>query len=195
MRVRLALLSCRIKCELREVVLRNKPQQMVNISPKATVPVLELVDGTVIDESRDIIIWAIKTNDPNQWHPHLKEMGELVKINDNQFKTHLDKYKYSSRNPELSKNAHRENCDFYLKLINEKLKVSNFLSADKQTITDISIFPFLRQFAFVDKSYFDKLPYPHLQKWLQYHLQSKLFQNIMTKYDPWHEGQNITYFP
>ena len=195
MRVRLALLSCGIKCELREVVLRNKPQQMVNISPKATVPVLELVDGTVIDESRDIIIWAIKTNDPNQWHPHLKEMGELVKINDNQFKTHLDKYKYSSRNPELSKNAHRENCDFYLKLINEKLKVSNFLSADKQTITDISIFPFLRQFAFVDKSYFDKLPYPHLQKWLQYHLQSKLFQNIMTKYDPWHEGQNITYFP
>ena len=195
MRVRLALLSCKIKCELREVVLRNKPQQMVNISPKATVPVLELVDGTVIDESRDIIIWAIKKNDPNQWHPHLKEMGELVKINDTQFKIHLDKYKYSSRNPELSKNTHRGNCDFYLKLINEKLKVSNFLSADKQTITDISIFPFLRQFAFVDKSYFDKLPYPHLQKWLQYQLQSKLFQNIMTKYDPWHEGQNITYFP
>ena len=79
--------------------------------------------------------------------------------------------------------------------INEKLKGSNFLSADKQTVTDLSIFPFIRQFAFVDKDYFDKLPYPHLQKWLQYHLKNELFQNIMTKYDPWHEGQDIIYFP
>ena len=84
---------------------------------------------------------------------------------------------------------------YNVKLINEKLKGSNFLSADKQTVTDLSIFPFIRQFAFVDKDYFDKLPYPHLQKWLQYHLQSELFQNIMTKYDPWHEGQDIIYFP
>ncbi|MDB4044092.1 glutathione S-transferase [Emcibacteraceae bacterium] len=195
MRARLVLLSCQIKCELREVVLRNKPQQMVNISPKATVPVLELVDGVIIDESCDIIIWAVKKNDPNQWQPHLKQMEELVKINDNQFKIHLDKYKYSSQNPELSKDVHRENCNFYLKLINEKLKGFNFLSADKQTVTDLSIFPFIRQFAFVDKDYFDKLPYPHLQKWLQYHLQSELFQNIMTKYDPWHEGQDIIYLP
>lgn len=195
MRARLALFACGIKCELREVILRDKPQQMIDISPKATVPVLELVDGTVIDESRDIIIWAVGQRDPNGWQSHLEEMKELVEINDHQFKTHLDKYKYSIRNPELSKEVHRENGDFFLKLINDKLKVRDFLSADKPTVTDIAIFPFIRQFAFVDKDYFDSRPYPHLQKWLQYHLQSELFKNVMNKHDQWHEGQEVVYFP
>lgn len=194
MRARLALFACNITCELREVVLRDKPKQMVDISPKSTVPVLELMNGTVIDESRDIIIWAVEQNDPNGWQSYLQEMKELVEINDHQFKTHLDKYKYSSRNPELSKDEHRKNGDFFLKLLNDKLTGQSFLSADELTITDLAIFPFIRQFAFVDKEYFDSLPYPHLQKWLEHHLNSDLFKNIMNKYDQWHEGQDVIYF-
>ena len=195
MRARIALFACGIKCELREVVLRDKPQQLIDISPKATVPVMQLSDGTVIDESRDIIIWAVEQRDPNGWHPYLEEMKELVEINDHQFKTHLDKYKYSSRNPDLSNDEHRENGDFFLQLLNEKLKDRDFLSADEQTVTDIAIFPFIRQFAFVDKDYFDSRPYPHLKKWLQYHLQSDLFKDVMNKYDQWHEDQDVVYSP
>ena len=195
MRARLVLAACDICCELREVILRDKPQEMLDISPKATVPGLQLNDGTVIDESYDIICWAVIQNDPHNWEPYLEELNELVQVNDFQFKTHLDKYKYSSRNPELSKEEHRNNGDFFLKLLDERLEISKFLSCDQQTITDLAIFPFIRQFAFVDKHYFDTLPYEHLKNWLEWHLNSPLFLNIMKKYSQWKPGNNTVYFP
>lgn len=194
MRARLALYALGITCELREVVLRDKPEEMLAISPKATVPVLQLPDGTVIDESRDIMIWALAQNDPLNWSKHLEPMKELVQINDFEFKQHLDKYKYSSRNPELSKEEYRENGDFFLKLLNEKLENSLFLAGTDQTIIDLSVFPFIRQFAFVDKDYFDNQPYPHLQKWLEWHLESDLFKSIMTKYPKWVPNQDKIIF-
>lgn len=194
MRARLALHSSCIKCELREVVLRDKPPQMIEISPKGTVPVLQLNDGTVIDESHDIAIWAIGQNDPNDWQGYIEEMGNLVKINDFRFKTHLDKYKYSSRNPELSKEEHRDNANFFLEHLEMLLEQNGFLSADRQTITDLAIFPFIRQFAFVDKAYFDALPFIRLKKWLEYHLESTTFKNIMTKYEQWKPGMDAVYF-
>ncbi len=195
MRARLALTASDITCELREVVLRDKPREMIAISPKATVPVLQLQNGDVIDESRDIAIWAIKQNDPNNWTPYLDEMTKLTEINDFQFKTHLDKYKYSSRNPELSKEAHRENANFYLEHLENLLSKNTFLSADRPTITDFTVFPFIRQFAFVDKAYFDNLPYKKLITWLEFHLQSETFKNIMTKYPQWISGSEKIYFP
>ncbi len=195
MRARLALYSSGIKCELREVVLRDKPSEMIKISPKATVPVLQLNDGTVIDESHDIAVWAIGQNDPNDWHGYIEEMSDLVKINDFRFKTHLDKYKYSSRNPELSKEEHRENANFFLEHLEMLLEKNGFLSADRQTITDLAIFPFIRQFAFVDKNYFNTLKFNRLQSWLDYHLKSAMFKNIMTKYGQWQPGTKPIYFP
>ncbi|MBT5767183.1 MAG: glutathione S-transferase N-terminal domain-containing protein [Emcibacteraceae bacterium] len=194
MRARLALYASGITCELREVVLRDKPDEMLEISPKATVPVLHLQDGKVIDESRDIMIWVLEQNDPKDWSKHVEQMKELVKINDFEFKQHLDKYKYSSRNPELSKEQHRENGGFLLNLLNEKLKQNKFLAGNDQTIIDLSVFPFIRQFAFVDKDYFDLLPYPHLQKWLEWHLECDLFKSIMIKYPKWIPGQETTLF-
>lgn len=194
MRARLALMACGITCELREVVLRDKPEEMLKISPKATVPVLQLNDGSVIDESHDIILWAIGRHDPHNWAPYIDEMNALVEINDFQFKGHLDKYKYSSRNPELSKEEHRRNGDFFLKLLNDKLEKNKFLSGNAQTVTDISVFPFIRQFAFVDKAYFDALSYSHLQEWLEWHLQSDLFNSVMNKYEQWQPTQIKTFF-
>lgn len=194
MRARLALYASGITCELREVVLRDKPDEMLEISPKATVPVLHLQDGKVIDESRDIMIWALEQNDPNDWSKYVEQMKELVKINDFEFKQHLDKYKYSSRNPELSKEQHRENGNFFLNLLNEKLKQDKFLAGNDHTIIDLSVFPFIRQFAFVDKDYFDLLPYHHLQKWLEWHLECDLFKSIMTKYPKWILGQETVLF-
>lgn len=194
-RARLALLACEVQCELREVVLRDKPKEMTDISPKSTVPVMQLENGDVIDESYDIIVWAVKQNDPKKWAPYLDELKSLVQINDHKFKIHLDKYKYSSRNPEISMEEHRENSDFFLKDLDEMLKSRRFLSSDRQTVTDISVFPFIRQFAFVDKNYFDDRPYPHLQKWLEWHLDSDQFKNIMNKNTQWKNGDEITYFP
>ncbi|MCC3862486.1 glutathione S-transferase [Pseudemcibacter aquimaris] len=194
MRARLALYACGITCELREVVLRDKPEEMLEISPKATVPVLQLQDGAVIDESRDVMFWAIEQNDPHGWSKFIDETKELVDINDNKFKQHLDKYKYSSRHPELSKEEHRENGDFFLALLDERLKDKPFLNGDQITVTDLSVFPFIRQFAFVDKDYFDSRPYPHLQKWLERNLESDLFKSIMTKYPKWELGHDIILF-
>lgn len=194
MRARLALYASGITCELREVVLKDKPNEMIEISPKATVPVMQLQDGRVIEESRDIMIWAIEQNDPYGWSEYIEQLKELVHINDFEFKQHLDKYKYSSRNPELSKEQHRENGGFFLQLLNEKLEINKFLNGDKQTIIDLSVFPFIRQFAFVDKDYFDSLPYPHLQKWLEWHLESDLFKSIMTKYPKWIPDQETVLF-
>ncbi|MDG1995751.1 MAG: glutathione S-transferase [Emcibacteraceae bacterium] len=195
MRARLALMACNITCELREVVLRDKPKEMIEISPKATVPVMQLKSGEVIDESRDIIDWAVKNNDPQNWSPFLKEMNELADINDFEFKEHLDKYKYSSRNIDLSKEDHRENGDFFLKKLNDILYDSLFLSADHQTVTDIAIFPFIRQFAFVDKAYFDDRPYQSLQRWLDWHIESDTFKDIMHKYARWEPVHDTVYFP
>ncbi len=195
MRARLVLYTSGIKCELREVVLRDKPEEMIEISPKATVPVLQLQDGCVIDESHDIAVWAIGQNDPNGWAQYLDEMSALVDINDFKFKTHLDKYKYSSRNPELSKEEHRENANFYFEHLESLLEKNGFLSANKQTVTDLAVFPFIRQFAFVDKDYFDGLEYEHLKKWLEYHLNTEMFKNIMSKYVQWVPDSETVYFP
>ena len=195
MRARLALYSSEITCELREVILRDKPKEMINISPKATVPVLLLNDDTVIDESIEIVRWSIGQNDPHNWSNHLGEMNALVQINDFKFKPHLDKYKYSSRNPELSMQEHRENGDFFLKYLDDILKEKKFLSGNQQMVTDLAVFPFIRQFAFVDKNYFDHLPYPHLQNWLDWHLESEAFEHIMKKHDRWEAGSEIVYFP
>ncbi|MCP5382415.1 MAG: glutathione S-transferase [Kordiimonadaceae bacterium] len=195
MRARLVLYACKIKCELREVVLRDKPDEMLKISAKGTVPVLQLADGTVIDESHDIICWAINENDPHCWKNYLDEMNALVEVNDFKFKLHLDKYKYSSRNKELSREEHRKNGEFFLELLEKKLESKSFLSASQMTVTDLAIFPFIRQFAFVDKNYFDNLPYPKLQNWLEWHLKSDIFKNIMYKYDQWKPGNETIYFP
>lgn len=194
-RTRMVLYACQIKCELREVVLRDKPQEMITLSPKATVPVLQLPTNEIIDESHDIIKWAVEQNDPNKWQKYLPEMDALIEINDHQFKTHLDKYKYSSRHTELTKEEHRANANFFLWHLEQLLEQNKFLSSDVQTITDLSIFPFIRQFAFVDKKYFDDLPYPNLKVWLEWNLVSPIFTNAMQKYPQWKPEQEKTIFP
>jgi glutathione S-transferase len=195
MRARFALYGCQIKCELREIVLRDKPFEMVEISPKATVPVLLTPTGQVVDESYDIILWAVEKNDVLNWRKDLNQLKGLIKINDCEFKPHLDKYKYSSRYPDLTKTDHQNNAKFYLEYLESILKNHPFLSGDQQSITDLAVFPFIRQFANVEKTYFDALPYSHLQSWLEHHIKSDLFHNIMKKYDPWTPQQEKIFFP
>ncbi|VAV95158.1 Glutathione S-transferase family protein [hydrothermal vent metagenome] len=195
MRARLGLLYAQITCELREVALRNKPPEMVAPSPKATVPVLQLTDGQIIDESYDIIKWAITQNDTAGWKNHITQSDELVAENDGAFKSALDHYKYSARFPDHPPEYYRAQGEIFLKKLDQRLQHSLYLLGDSQTIADIAIFPFIRQFAHVDRDWFFTAPYPHLQKWLRDFLDSESFKAVMIKYAPWKSGDNIVCFP
>ena len=192
MRARMGLLYSSINLELREVLLKDKPSSMLDISAKGTVPVLLLPDSQVLDQSRDIMHWALAIDDPQQWLKEelLESINQLIDYNDNQFKIHLDQYKYWERYPAESQEFYRGKGEIFLSLLEEHLSRQPYLLADRITMADIALFPFIRQFAYVDKNWFDQAPYPKLQIWLQGLLESPLFLAAMKKLPPWQEGDS-----
>ena len=196
MRARLRLLFAGMKVELREVVLKNKPPQMLAISPKGTVPVLQLTDGTVIDESRDIMLWALEQNDSRNLLDKAvrTEADALIDQNDNEFKYWLDRYKYADRHLEMTQEEYRQRGEVFLQQLEKQLEKHAYLLGDDVTVADIGIMPFVRQFAHVDREVFYGLPYPNLQCWLQDWLQHPLFLQAMTKFKPWEEGDELVVF-
>ena len=197
MRARMAIAISGQQVEFREVILRDKPQSMIELSPKGTVPVLSLSSGQVIDESLDVIDWALKLNDPDNWLRSNKseKSSKLIHINDNEFKHHLDRYKYSKRYDNEDPLAHREKCLNFINELEEQLSCSQFLYDDKISALDISILPFIRQFRITDMNWFDSLAKPNIQNWLMKFLESKLFKSIMIKYDKWEKGDEKIFFP
>ena len=197
MRARLGILFAELQVELREITLKNKPPQMLAISPKGTVPVLQLLDGTVIEESREIMIWALAQQDP-QGLLHdaaLHEANVLIDKNDNEFKYWLDRYKYADRHLEMSQTEYRQKGEEFLQLLEELLTKNSYLLGKGITLADIGIMPFVRQFAHVNRDVFYNLPYPNLQRWLQDWLQHPLFLQAMTKFQPWQDGDEVVVFP
>lgn len=178
-----------IAVELREVLLRDKPRSMLLASAKGTVPVLILPDGRVIDESADLMHWALAQRDSEHWWRSDLEAGTncLVEENDFVFKKHLDLYKYADRYPQQPQSYYRSEAEKFLLQLEKKLVLSRYLMDDRLTFSDVAIFPFVRQFAFVDKAWFDSAPYPRLQAWLQSFLESDLFSGAMTKHPRWCE--------
>ncbi|MGM8886668.1 glutathione S-transferase [Psychrobacter sp. 1U2] len=197
MRARLSLLFAEVPVELREIVLKNKPSQMLAISPKGTVPVLQLNEGRVIEESREIMIWALEQGDRQGLLDAkiIKQANDLLDKNDHEFKHWLDRYKYADRYPEMSQAEYRERGEVFLQMLETLLNKNAYLLGDSTSIADIGIMPFVRQFAHVDREVFYGLPYPKLQKWLQYWLEHPLFKQAMTKFDLWQEGDKVTIFP
>jgi len=200
MRARMAISYSAIAVELREVELRDMPTSLLACSPKATVPVLVLPGGAVLEESRDIIDWALAINDPDDWLPRPGEMpGEqiwqLVDTSDTSFKQQLDHYKYAERYPEHSADYYRTQGEVFLAQLEQRLQKNDWLCGDRMTVADVSIFPFVRQFANVDKAWFDETAYLRLQAWLDSLLYSALFTRVMDKYPPWHEGDTPVMFP
>ena len=195
MRARMGLGYAQIRCELREVVLRDKPYEMIALSTKATVPVLQLPDGQIIDESYDIIKWALSQNDPQNWQELIPQTDILVQQNDGDFKAALDKYKYASRFPEQSLEFYRDQGAIFLNKLNDILNQRPFLLGEHHSVADIALFPFIRQFAHVDRDWFYNTPYSALQNWLTTLLNSDIFTSIMTKYSRWEKGDNTVYFP
>ena len=170
---------------------------MIELSPKSTVPVLSLSSGQVIDESLDVIDWALNLNDPDNWLRSNKSEKslELIQTNDNEFKHHLDRYKYSKRYDNEDPLVHREKCLIFINELEDQLSSSQFLYDDKISALDISILPFIRQFRIADMDWFDSLQKPNIQNWLMKFLESKLFKSIMIKYKKWEEGDEKIFFP
>ena len=198
-RARLAIAASATTVELREVVLKDKPAEMLASSPKGTVPVLVLASGQVIDESLDIMLWALSQADPEQWLPaaessHRDEVFELITNNDGAFKAALDRYKYADRYPEHSSEYYRDQACLYLQPLEQRLSRQRYLTAQTVSLADVAIWPFVRQFAHVDKAWFDSTELPGLQRWLAEFLDSPMFAAVMKKYPAWSADQSPLLF-
>ena len=188
MRARMALAAAGAAVTLREVALRDKPAAMLLASPKGTVPVLVLPDGRVIDESLDIMRWALEQRDPAGWKRAADDQRALswVRRNDGLFKPLLDRYKYAPRFPEMSQPQHRALAvEALIDPLDACLQDNVFVLGDKPSWVDVAMFPFVRQFAMVEPVWFDTAPIPSLQRWLAYWLQSQLFAAVMDKQGAW----------
>ena len=189
MRARLAIRSSKIIVEIREIKLQEKPFEFLKLSPKGTVPVLIANSGEVLEESLDIIYWALNKNDPHKWLAKGKlENQEIIKLLDdleNKFKPNLDKYKYPSRFSGVDQFFHRDKNLCFLKKLNCYLENNKSLNCEHLSLLDYTIFPFVRQFRNVDQDWFDKLNFIFLNKWINQIIDSKDFSSIMKKFKKW----------
>jgi len=201
MRARMAIARAGIECRLREVVLRDKPSEMLTASPKGTVPVIVEADGTVIEESLDVMAWALAQNDAGDWltpdQGSRADMDALIGECDGPFKRALDRYKYPNRYEDegVVRDDQRALGLTFLEKLDAQLRGQENLFGARVSYADIAIFPFIRQFANTDRSWFDALDLPHLQAWLDRHLESDLFKRIMPKYAQWKSGDAEPIFP
>lgn len=193
MRARMALAVSGTRVALREVLLRDKPPELIHASPKATVPVLVTPEGAVIDESLDIMMWALGRKDPEAWLAHGDDALALIAANDDGFKADLDRYKYPERH-DADPVAHRDAGLEYLTTLDRRLAAHGQLFGPARSLADIAIFPFVRQFAGTDQDWFAAQPLPTLQRWLADHAASALFVHTMQHWPRWHAGHPETLF-
>ena len=179
-----------VSVELREVLLNERPQSLYKISSKGTVPVLLLKDGKVLDESLDIMRWAIKQGEQKLYEDKLNEQNQLIKYNDIKFKYWLDKYKYHVRYLEHSREYYQRKCSKTLAEYDMRLRGNAYLMGDRIRLADIAIFPFIRQCANVDQNWFNN-KYPNLNRWLEIWKQSRVFKSVMMKYNQWKLGDEL----
>ncbi len=206
MRARIAIYKAQHPVLVRDIVLSNKPEEMMLISPKGTVPVLVLENGTVIDESLEVMLWALHENDPanllyaqqesqcanqlvNNEESMLSEMLKLITIFDNEFKACLEQYKCAKRYQEDNIEECRIACQQYLSDIEGRLTKHDFIMSKNESLADIAIFPFIRQFARVERQWYLQSPYPRIRQWLNNYLQSRMFSKVMTKHPLWLQTQ------
>jgi glutathione S-transferase len=199
MRSRLALATSGVVCELREVVLKNKPQALLDASPKATVPVLVLPNGEVLEQSLDIMLWALRQCDPGAWlspsQGNVEDMLALIAECDGPFKRALDRCKYPNRYPEADANVERARATAWLAALEQRLHSQPCLFGSHLALADMAIAPFVRQFAGIDPAWWQAQPWPALQRWLSDWQSSALLESIMPKWPAWEPGAPVVRFP
>ena len=186
-RARMALRYANVTVRIREVELKNKTAAMLEASAKGTVPILQLTNGLVIDESMEIMYWALTRSDPDSW---LKEGNQettkqWIATNDLKFKPLLDNYKYPQRSDQQDPIFYRNQSMPYLLSLNNALSQHQWILGEHMGLVDVALFPFIRQFAMVDSDWFWNTSLPRLQEWLQCLLDTELFSSVMKKYQPW----------
>jgi len=203
MRARIAIYYAKQKVALRDVVLTNKPDEMIQVSPKGTVPVLVINVETkaprIIEESLEVMLWAFQESDPDNYlhneTPHLlPEMLSLISQFDHEFKACFDKYQCAKRYHEDSLENDREACEKYIAQLEQRLQHHNFLMSDTPSLVDIALLPFIRKFSKVERQWYLQSPYPKLRAWLNHYLQSRMFSKVMTKYPLWLENKDLIIF-
>jgi glutathione S-transferase len=198
MRARIGIHKAQLQIDLREVNLKQKPAEMIAASAKGTVPILVLNNEqpppTVIDESLDVMLWALAKNDPdNLLHPFdrsaLPKMLVLIRLFDDEFKTCLNAYKAAKRYRENNVTEYRLACEVYIQELESRLAATTarqpFLMSAQESLADIALLPFIRQFAKVERQWYQQSPYPKVKQWLNYYLQSAMFTKVMAKHDLW----------
>ena len=175
-----------ITLEHREILLKDRPPLLLNISPKGTVPVLYINDNNIIDESFDIMIWAIQFSQLDLLKENSQKQFDMIKTNDNDFKYWLDRYKYFDRFPRLTFLDYQNKCKEYLNIYDKFLTDNIYFMGDRIQCVDIALFPFIRQCSNVDIKWFQN-EFLNLNNWLQKILSSKLFLSIMKKYKVWNQ--------
>ena len=191
----MALVASGAEVMLREVLLKGKPAELLAASPKATVPVLVLSDGRVVEESLDVMQWALEYRDPLNWLEGEALESDWISACDGDFKHWLDRYKYSERYPEHTAEDYRQKAETFVQKLEDWLSVSDWVGGDAANAVDVALFPFIRQFAGVDPSWWQQAPYPKVRLWLENWLNSALFSAIMAKYPRWESGQPGERFP
>jgi glutathione S-transferase len=199
MRARLALEAGAIEVELREIFLRDKAPELLVASEKATVPVMVLGDGTVLEESLDVMRWALDTSDAGETltpdQGNMRDAIALIERMDATFKPHLDAYKYLYRSDQLGAFEARDKALPFLYELDEMLAGQDYLMGQKRSVADIGVAPFVRQFAHVDRDWFYAQGWENLKPWLKVFLESDAFLRIMKKYPKWVAGDDVTVFP
>ena len=195
MRARMALAAAGTGVMLREVLLKDKPTELLAASPKATVPVLVLSDGQIIEESLDIMQWALEYRDPLNWLEGKALDSDWISACDGDFKHWLDHYKYADRHPEHTAEDYRKSAEAFIQKLEDQLSGSGWVGGESANAVDVALFPFIRQFAGVDPSWWQQAPYPHVKQWLENWLNNALFSAIMAKYPRWESGQPGERFP
>ncbi len=191
----MALAAAGTEVILREVLLKDKPAELLAASPKATVPVLVLSDGQIIEESLDVMQWALEYRDPLNWLKGEALDSDWISACDGDFKHWLDRYKYAERYPEHTAEDYRQNAEAFIQRLEDQLSSSEWVGGDAANAVDVALFPFIRQFAGVEPSWWQQAPYPKLSQWLENWLTSALFSAIMVKYPRWESGQPGERFP
>ena len=190
MRARIAIFKAKQTVLLRDIVLSNKPEKMLAASSKATVPVVVLPNGTVLEESFDVMLWALNKTDPDnllhsQNEEALPDMIKLIDLFDQEFKTCLERYKCAKRYRENNISECREACEQFIRNLEHRLNKHAFIMSEKESLADIALLPFIRQFARVERQWYLQSPYPKVRQWLNDYLQSPMFTKVMTKYPLW----------
>lgn len=191
----MALLVSGQRVELREVQLRELPEELLQLSRKATVPVMLGVGGEVIEESLEVMLWSLRQADPQGWLQQQEQACDWIRRNDNEFKPLLDCYKYADRHPQFSQLEHRQRALPFVEQLEQRLQRQPFLVSSRFGLADAAILPFLRQFAGVEPEWFRRSGYVALRAWLASVLESEFFARVMQKYPTWKPGDPALFFP